>query len=202
MDPLTRCDNGHYYDSKKHTSCPFCGVQSLGIDIQHTMAKRQGQGQAPGGYDIGITRPLNQAPAEPGDPGKTVGVFKKKIGVDPVSGWLVAITGPDKGRDFRITSERNFIGRSESMDIQIPSDEAVSRENHAAVSYSPKTQIFRIYPGDSKGLVYLNDQEVLTPELLKAYDIIELGQTRLMFVPFCGKNFKWGELEEEEAKGE
>ncbi len=200
MEPLTRCDNGHYFDSKKHTSCPFCGVQSLGIDIQHTMAKRQDQGT--GGYEVGITRPMGHSPAAPGDAGKTVGIFKKKIGIDPVSGWLVAITGPDKGRDFRITSERNFIGRAESMDIQISGDEAVSRDNHAAVSYSPKSQTFRIYPGDSKGLVYLNDQEVLTPELLKPYDIIELGQTKLMFVPFCGKNFSWGEPEEEEAKGD
>jgi len=198
MEPLTRCDNGHYYDSKKHTSCPFCGVQSLGIDIQHTMAKRQGTN----GYDVGITRPLDRSPAEAGEVGKTVGVYRKKLGVDPVSGWLIAITGPEKGRDFRITSERNFIGRGESMDIQIAGDEAVSRDNHAAVSYSPKTQIFRIYPGDSKGLVYLNEQEVLTPEILKAYDVVELGQTKLMFVPFCGDNFRWDEPEEEEAKGD
>ncbi len=188
MEPLTRCENGHYYDSKKHTSCPFCGVQNLGIDIQKTMAKRPGEA----GYDIGVTRPLDRS-SEQAEIGKTMGVYKKKIGLEPVAGWLVAISGPEKGRDYRIVSERNFIGRSEEMDITIAGDEAVSRENHAAVSYSPKTQNFRLYPGDSKGLVYLNEEEVLTPELLKSHDIIELGQTRLMFVPLCGELFQWEE---------
>src|ERR1700759_94390 len=28
---LMRCDNGHYYDPKKHTSCPFCGVPGLNV---------------------------------------------------------------------------------------------------------------------------------------------------------------------------
>lgn len=196
MEPLTRCDYGHYYDSKKHTSCPYCGIQNIRNDIQRTMAKRSSESD----YEIEVTRPLNQKQAK-GDPGRTMGVYHKKIGRKPVSGWLVAVSGPEKGRDFRITVERNFIGRSENMDIQITEDESVSRENHTSVSYSPKNQTFRLYPGESKGLVYLNDQEVLTPELLKAYDIIELGQTKLMFVPFCGENFQW-DHDEDEGKDE
>jgi hypothetical protein len=40
--------------------------------------------------------------------------------------------------------------------------------------------------------VYLNDEEVTVPTELKPYDIIELGQTKLMFVPFCGEHFQWG----------
>lgn len=195
MEPLTRCENGHYYDSMKHTSCPYCGVQNLGIDIQKTMAKRPGESN----YDVGVTKPLVQEQAQV-DKDKTMGVYRKKLGMDPVSGWLVAISGPAKGHDFRITSERNFIGRSENMDIRIEADDAVSRENHGAVSYSPKNHTFRIYPGDSKGLVYLNDEEVLTPTLLKAFDVIELGQTKLMFVPFCSEKFNWSKFEEKEEK--
>jgi hypothetical protein len=194
MEPLTRCSNGHYYDSKKHTSCPFCGVQNLGIDIQKTMAKRPGNS----GYEINATKPLGHAQGQ-GDVGKTKGIYKQKIGIEPVTGWLVSISGPEKGLDYRIKAERNFIGRSEAMDIRIVKDETISRENHASVSYSPKTKAFRLYPGDSRGLVYLNDQEVLTPELLKPFDIIELGTTRLMFVPFCGERFQWSNLESEES---
>lgn len=175
MEPLTRCANGHYYDAKKHSSCPFCGVQDLDIDIKKTMAKRMGGSSGQG----------------QGEAGKTVGIFKKKLGMDPVVGWLVAIGGPERGRDFRIVSEKNFIGRSEKMDISLAGDESVSRENHAVVSYNPKNNAFRIYPGESRGLVYLNDDELVTPEELKANDIIELGQSRLMFVPFCGERFEW-----------
>ena len=175
MQSMIRCNNGHYYDSTKHTSCPYCGVQDLDIDINKTMAKRPGSRGS-------------QGP----EAGKTVGVYKKKLGIDPVVGWLVAIEGPELGRDFRITAERNFIGRSEDMDISIAGDEMVSRENHAVVSFNPKNQSFRLFPGDSKGLVYLNDEEVVTPVTLKHTDVIEMGNTKLMFVPFCGEFFQWG----------
>ena len=193
MEPLTRCENGHYYDAKKHSSCPFCGVQNLGLDIQKTMAKRPGETEE----GVGVTKPVDSAP-EKVDKERTMGIFQKKMGKEPVTGWLVAISGPEKGNDFRVTSERNFIGRSETMDIQITGDQGVSRENHAAVSYSPKNHNFHIYPGESRGLVYLNDEEVLSPKVLKSYDIIELGQTRLMFIPFCGEQFQWDLGEEEE----
>ena len=191
MEALTRCDNGHYYDSKKHSSCPFCGVQNLDIDIQKTVAKRPETYEG----DIGITRPMMVTGGA--EEGRTVGIFRKQLGIDPVVGWLVSIKGSEKGQDYRITSEKNFIGRSQKMDICISGDETISRENHAVISFNPKNNSFRLYPGDSKGLVYLNDEEVITPELLKPFDIIELGQTQLMFVPFCSDRFQWIKGEED-----
>ncbi|HWP97264.1 MAG TPA: FHA domain-containing protein [Syntrophomonadaceae bacterium] len=180
---LTRCDNGHYYDSSKHSSCPHCGVQNLDIDFQKTMARK------PAGVEGG---PAGiQAGAAQGGEARTVGVLHKKLGIDPVVGWLVCIEGPERGRDFRIHGEKNFIGRSEKMDIPVVGDESISRENHSIVSYNPKKNIFRIYPGDSRGLVYLNEEEVISPVALNPYDIIELGQTKLLFVPFCGERFSW-----------
>lgn len=181
---LTRCDNGHYYDASKHSSCPHCGVQNLDIDFQKTVARRPDSvGLAPTQAKTGESSLDGEA--------KTVGVFRKKMGIDPVVGWLVCIDGPDRGRDFRIHSEKNFIGRSDKMDISIPGDESVSRENHATVSFNPKKSLFRIFPGESRGLVYLNEEEVITPIELKAFDVIELGQTKLIFIPFCGENFSW-----------
>ncbi len=196
MQSLTRCTKGHYYDSEKHTSCPFCGVQDLDIDIQKTMAKRPGSTDG----EVKATRPQSKSP--PADDSKTLGVFHKKIGVEsglePVVGWLVAIKGPAKGRDYRITPERNFIGRSEAMDISILNDETISRDNHAVISYNPKNLSFRLFPGESKRLVFLNNEEVITPEVLEPYDAIELGETTLLFVPFCGEHFQWRQGEEEE----
>ncbi len=174
MEALTRCNNGHYFDSKKHSSCPFCGVQDLEININKTMAKRPGKSGSRGGEE-----------------GKTVGIYKRKLGIDPVVGWLVAITGPEKGRDFRITAEKNFIGRSEKMDIRIPDDESISRDSHAVVSFNPKNLTFRLFPGESKGLAYLNGEEVIAPVVLKAYDTIEVGQTKLIYIPLCSESFHW-----------
>lgn len=191
MMQLTRCDNGHYYDASKHSSCPHCGVQNLDIDFQKTVARRPSDAGSPTG-----------ASAADGE-GKTVGMFRKKMGIDPVVGWLVCVVGPDRGKDFRIHSERNFIGRSEKMDIVITGDDSVSRDNHAIVSYNPKQNIFRVYPGESRGLTYLNDEEVITPQELKAFDVIELGQTKLVFIPFCSDKFVWSQEETaSEEKGE
>ena len=200
---MKRCNNGHFYDSNKYTNCPYCGVQSL--DVQATMAKRNFPNL---GGNVGSTEPVANRQAG-GDfrtvgsnnaarsgailrePGETVGLMKHKTGIDPVVGWLVCIEGPERGRDYRIRSEKNSLGRSESMDICISADVTISRENHAFVVFNPKKLTFRVQAGESRGLVYLNEEEVLTYAELQPYDIIEVGQTKLMFVPFCGGNFQW-----------
>ena len=77
------------------------------------------------------------------------------------------------------------------MDIAITGDAAISRDNHAVISYNPKNNSFELMPGEGHGLVYLNNKEVLLPVPLKAHDIIELGQSKLIFMPFCGECFQW-----------
>ncbi|HKV39740.1 MAG TPA: FHA domain-containing protein, partial [Blastocatellia bacterium] len=115
--------------------------------------------------------------------------------IDPVVGWLVCIKGPDLGRDYRIRAERNFIGRSDEMDICIASDASISRERHAVVTYNPTKNSFRLAPGESRGMVCLNEEEVETPVPLSAYDRIQLGESELIFIPFCGESFKWEKAE-------
>jgi hypothetical protein len=191
MKSMTRCPNGHYYDPDFHSSCPFCGVQGLDVDIEKTRAKRPGTPDE----ELGATRASRGMPAD--DEGKTVGIFVKKLGVEPVAGWLVAISGPGKGNDYRIVSDRNYIGRSNKMDVVIKGDETISRESHAIISYNPKKQTFRLLPGESKRLTHLNDEEVIEPVRLKPYDVIELGQTKLMFIPFCSDKFSWDQVEDQ-----
>ena len=177
VDGMKRCFSGHYYNPNKYSSCPYCGVHNL--DIAKTRPMR---------YDGHLPE---KESGRVQDEGRTVGLLCKKTGLDPVVGWFVCIEGVDRGRDYHIHSEKNYIGRSEKMDINIIGDNTISRENHAIVSFNPKNNIFKIHPGDGRGLVYLNEEEVDSPAELKPYDIIELGQTKLMFVPFCGERFKW-----------
>ncbi|MGD9731130.1 MAG: FHA domain-containing protein [Desulfamplus sp.] len=199
---MKRCEQGHYYDSAKHSVCPSCGISDL--NIGNTVPRRENPSAKSTqmnrneriGYqddiDSGATRRAGQSgSASPAEDGRTVGIVRKKTGIDPVVGWLVCVEGPDRGRDYQIRSEKNFIGRSPSMNISIQNDESISRENHAAVSYNPKNHSFKLHPGDSRGLVYLNNDDVDVPTVLKQYDVIELGQTKLMFVPFCGGQFQW-----------
>lgn len=165
--------------------------------IGKTMPLGAGQAaQSPGGgktMPLGVRQP---APAAENDI-KTVAVIRKRVhnddnvGINPVAGWLVCTQGSDKGRDYRIYAGNNFIGRSDSMDICIHGDDSVSREKHACVSYDDKKNKFYIYQGDSRGLVYVNDETVFVPQLLNPYDVIEIGKTKLLFIPFCGEKFQW-----------
>lgn len=187
---LKRCSKGHYYEPESHTSCPYCGIKNL------NQADTKGVVTSP---VSGITD--NDKPTvtvgRPGagdgvkDPGVTVRLPKVEIGVDPVVGWLVCIEGQDKGKDYRIRTGNNAIGRDPSMDICITGDETISRIRHARLSYDPKAVTFNIYPGDGKGLVYVNDAEIGMGVKLKAYDVIEIGRTKLLFIPLCGDNFIW-----------
>ncbi len=180
---MKRCESGHYYDTGKNKVCPLCAA----VD---PMPKGHKDGPpiipAPAGE---AKSPSPQAGAPGG--GKTVAVMKKEMGIDPVVGWLVCTKGPDRGADYRIKGEKNFIGRAPSMDICVQHDETISRENHAGISYNPKKKTFKILPGEGRGLVYLNGDEVDSPKDLTKGDTIEIGQSSLMFVPLCGADFDW-----------
>ena len=205
---LIRCQQGHFYDPARHNECPYCGSMPVTGGIGATEA------QPPLGVSpMGVTRPLRETPpplvgptvplrppagAKKGpEEGRTVAVDMKKTGIDPVVGWLVCVKGPSRGRDYRVRSGRNGIGRSEAMDVQISGDNTVSRENHAFLVFEPRKRIFSIRPGDGRGLVYLNGDEVIQASDLAAYDLIELGETQLMFIPLCGEKFNWDQAKDD-----
>lgn len=198
---MKRCSSGHFYDDAKYQQCPYCGISNM--DASRTMPLVQNQTQQSavpnnGGAvnrTVSIAETQASMPATSASPvsdeGKTIGIMQSKKGIDPVVGWVVCIEGPSKGQDYRIKSERNFLGRDKSMDIAISGDMGISRENHAVISYNPKNNGFRLFPGEGHGIVYLNDEEVYSPMELTRGDIIELGETKLMFIPICGEDFKW-----------
>jgi hypothetical protein len=119
-----------------------------------------------------------------------------KVGkLEPVVGWLVCTEGPDRGKDFRLRGEKNYIGRALTMDVVIESDPTVSRERHGLVIFDPKKQIFWALPGDASGLVYLNGEIVNAPTQMKGDDVLEVGRTKLVLIPFCGEKYTWVEAE-------
>ncbi|MEY8233662.1 FHA domain-containing protein [Oscillospiraceae bacterium 50-16] len=150
----------------------------------------------PRGYGVPAPEPVQTAPP-PGmgvsvaAAGKTVGMMQSQMGFDPVVGWLACVAGPSRGKSYTIRGGVNSIGRSERMDIVITGDLKISAENHAKISYSDKHNRFNLLPGEGRNIIYLNDEEVFTPMPLKAYDLIDFGETKLLFVPLCGERFTW-----------
>jgi hypothetical protein len=121
-------------------------------------------------------------PATPGDP--TI--------ADPVVGWLVVVDGPGRGASLPLGYGNNRIGRAKTENVSIDfGDEQISRENHATVTYDGKHHRFYVQQGASRNLVYVNDEPVMVPLELKGGEDLLLGQTKLRFVPFCGKDFDW-----------
>ena len=86
------------------------------------------------------------------------------------------------------------------MDIALTDDKSVSRERHAIVVYDPKSNMYLVQPGESSSLAYHNNNLLLTPEKLEAYDMVTVGDVNLLFIPPCSEEFSWGNLLEEMRK--
>ena len=111
---------------------------------------------------------------------------------DPVVGWLVIVDGPGKGNYVHLGFGMNGIGRNETNRIQLDfGDDEISRENHALLTYDPKSQKYFIQHGGGKNLTYLRDEPVLQPKELSDRDTILVGETKLMFVALCSEDFQW-----------
>ena len=142
---------------------------------------------------------VNQtAPVEEEDDNKTVRYQSLDAKQAPVVGWLVCVKGEEIGRSFELKTGRNFIGRSESMDVVLKGDKSISREKHAILLYDPKSRVFMVQPGASHELFYMNDEVVLNPTKLAVNDKLLIGATELVFVPFCGEEFAWEDIDKAE----
>ena len=136
------------------------------------------------------------------DAGKTVGMMQEQMGFDPVVGWLACVEGPSRGKSYTIRGGINAIGRGDRMDITITGDRTISMENHAKISYSDRNNRFNLLPGDGRNIVYLNGEEVFAATPLSAYDLIDFGETKLLFVPLCGERFTWKKEAEQKGHGD
>lgn len=129
------------------------------------------------------------------DYGQTMPVtpFTPNTGVPfmPVVGWLVCIDGPAKGRDYRIHSQYNYIGRAHHMDICISGDDCISAERAAVLAYDSEEKFFSFGPGMGHNVVRVNGKMLMNAVVLNAYDELTIGKTKLLFVPLCGERFDW-----------
>lgn len=114
---------------------------------------------------------------------------------DPVTGWLVIIDGPGKGNAVKIGEQDNSVGRGNSR-IKIDfGDQGISRGCAFIVRYDPKKRRFKLLPGEGANIVYLNDDDLDSPTVIKNGDIIELCSTKIRFIPLCDETFDWSDTE-------
>ncbi|MCD8239186.1 MAG: FHA domain-containing protein [Clostridiales bacterium] len=166
---IVKCGKGHYYDDEKYQQCPICEKSGRASADEKTMAFFTPKAD------------LDE---------RTIGFNFKKTGCDPVVGWLVCIDGPEKGRDFRIHSGRNFIGRDFSNDIPLANDGNISRKEVGYVIYEPKKNKFLVMNGEGAG-VYLNGKLITEPTELKNYDRVKIASYDMEFIAYCKGDKKW-----------
>lgn len=206
------CSAGHVYDADQFASCPYCNRNTRAIQFgagggYTPTAAPGGYGNtaAPGGYDaaipptggrdstIGATvmpEAIRRRMEQEKD-NRTVGEFKRRLGYEPVVGWLVCVEGPEVGKDYRLYGRINTIGRAEDNDVVLAQEHTVSQKSHVRLAYDAKHNNYQLIPGDGSNVTYLNDEPLYVPQRLNAYDILEMGETKLMFIPLCNDRFRW-----------
>lgn len=210
---VVRCPQGHYYDDSRFSSCPHCGIPvspgaqtdgetAAGSGKKHGFFGRRSQDKtvalgksavlsAGGGHTVALG-----AAASPADDGqRTVSMYSGASGTDYVTGWLVCVEGPEKGRDYRLHHGFNRIGRDYGMDVQVMDDPAVSRRNHCSVVYDRKSGCFSAVPGAGT-LTYFKGSLLTGAEKLAAGDRLKLGESTFEFIPFCREGHVWEEKQE------
>lgn len=201
---IVRCKAGHYYDEQKFSACPHCGIFAGGVqgnpeDRQGGVSKRAEDeertvalygGSAQGGEDAkGQTVALGSM-ALPADDQKTIGLISDGSRNDYVTGWLVCISGQERGRDYRLYHGFNHVGRDADMSVSIAEDLTVSRRNHCAIVYDGKSNCFYLTP-EAGNSVFLNGVRLDLPKTLRTGELLTIGTGTFEFIAFCREGRTW-----------
>ena len=212
QNDLVVCPKGHYYHSSQHAACPLCAEEG---NFPKTEDPKAGftapAGSFPQTEDPAVSRTnlpagnfvKTEAP-EPAIhfnedtlfPKTEIGGFirdKDQEFTEPVVGWLVCIEGPLRGNDYKIHAGYNYIGR-ETGDIRLHGDLQISRENHAQIAFDGDELLYFIGPAGGRNLIKVNGRAVINSVELKAYDVVSIGTTKLLFVPLCNERFNWNQV--------
>jgi hypothetical protein len=186
---ITRCAQGHYYDSEKYSACPYCTEREF-------WAEEPGDNEATQAFienDVdseSLTVGFSEDFSDGNPDDRTVGYFETQTGLEPVVGWLVCTDGAEKGRDYRLHSGRNFVGRSYEMVVLLTDDLAISSDRHCSVIYDPMHNAYFIVPGGGTN-TYVNDMVLKSPINLNDGDNICIGASTFVFIAFCTGARNW-----------
>lgn len=201
-----KCENGHWYDGKMYQTCPHCKRASEQLSLTLDDVLEDDKTVSIADMDLSLGEQLANSHSksvfgenidETKDMGaegdKTISFGFFGMGDErPVTGWLVCIKGEDRGKDYRLHSGKNFVGRSSVMDVILMNDRTISREKHCSVIYDPIGKTFFLAP-EAGNISYLNGVIIEDATELVSGDEIQLGETTLVFVPFCQEGRTWGE---------
>ena len=181
---------------QRQGTLPLDGAQRQG---SIPLYRAQGQETIPLSHQGAPQSDPWQASALPDrDPGRnsngrnTEIIGRRSSGIIPVAGWIVCLKGPVRGQSYTLYCKQNTIGRDRDRDVCIQGDNTISG-HQANIAYDMKHNIFTIVPKTETNTMYLNDEPVYEAAKLKAHDLIEMGRSIFVFIPFCGERYTWKE---------
>ncbi|MCC8066365.1 MAG: FHA domain-containing protein [Clostridiales bacterium] len=217
---IIKCVRGHFYDSSKSDECPYCArteqeteafqkviQNSPNSSYSRAMADMEQEAVTQAWRPVGGMQDIHlrngygtgTAGISAGDEPVTVGLFSPGRGTAYVTGWLVCVDGPGKGRDYRICHGMNWIGSSPVMDIVLYSDAQVAPVRHCSIAYDGKSNRFFAVAG-SGSITYYNGSLLEDSHELHPGDELKIGSSTYEFVPFCREGRTWEEKEEKKAE--
>jgi hypothetical protein len=174
------CAKGHQMEESWDT-CPTCQTTGYQVPAAPPPAKTRLETDSskdfPGAGSPGASASAGSgaaAGAVPGAGRRTVLISEKRK--PPVVGWFVAMSGDQKGEDFRLHDGKNTVGSASDSQV-ILRDNTVSGQ-HASIRYEDGK--FLLTDLDSSNGTYLNDRKVVREEL-KDNDEIRFGEVIVKF---------------------
>lgn len=184
---VVQCQRGHFYDDRKYMKCPYCEQNADDDSVTVRMTDEVIDRKSMNLF-------IDKAMKYEGDfdEEKTVSIFSKEKGNDFVTGWLVCVSGPEKGRSWELRYGFNRISRSNGSrtDISIEEDKQITRGCHCSVVYEYNKNIFYLVPEEGN-LVYLGGEFLGKPSVLQTGDVFKIGNSELEFIAFCRGDRKW-----------
>ena len=158
------CSNGHQMEDS-WDQCPYC---------QPTGYERGAVAAGGAKKTVLETEVAREAGAAGGTGRKTVLISEKRK--PPVLGWLVAMSGDQKGEDFRVREGKNLLGSG--LEAQVVLRDTTVSGQHASLRYEEGK--FFLTDLDSSNGTYINEKKI-SKEELKDNDVVRVGEVTLKF---------------------
>ena len=123
--------------------------------------------------------PIPHAPLVEADDldGNRTRIVNRANGVNSLSGWMVALTGNDAGKDWRIRPGKNTIGRGTSVDIGL-ADDSVSTLH--ALLWIGTNGTATLVDRDSSNGTFIDQSQVFVPTTIEHGSLIRFGERSVL----------------------
>lgn len=182
---IVQCAQGHYYDNTESALCPYCKMLQDRPEDRESRQEQKTVYQAEAEQESKTQAYGSEVQQED----RTVSLYMQEQESRRTVGWLVCVSGVQRGQSFPLFDGKNLAGSREDMEIVLPEQPDVSPETHFLIAFDARFCQFYLVGG--AGTTYLNGEHCVSPHRLKEDDRIRAGDGEYIFVPYCREGRTW-----------